>query len=225
MPRLIYLIPIRKGSKGVPDKNMKILGGKPLVAWVVDAITASHTAAEIWVATDDDRAERYLAEAKPHVRVYRRSAESATDTAPVIEVVREFIDAIRPAPDDMLVLAQATSPFTSPDDFRRLQQSIDAAKADSYIACLRTKRFVWNPDGTPASYRLDAKPMRQAFSGTLIETGAFYASSVGAIGRSRSLLSGRIEIVETSPGTDIDIDESIDWRKAEALAKAITMIQ
>ena len=164
MPRLIYLIPIRKGSKGVPDKNMKILGGKPLVAWVVDAITASHTAAEIWVATDDDRAERYLAEAKPHVRVYRRSAESATDTAPVIEVVREFIDAIRPAPDDMLVLAQATSPFTSPDDFRRLQQSIDAAKADSYIACLRTKRFVWNPDGTPASYRLDAKPMSlQAF--------------------------------------------------------------
>ena len=128
----------------MPDKNMKILGGKPLVAWVVDAITASHTAAEIWVATDDDRAERYLAEAKPHVRVYRRSAESATDTAPVIEVVREFIDAIRPAPDDMLVLAQATSPFTSPDDFRRLQQSIDAAKADSYIACLRTKRFVWN---------------------------------------------------------------------------------
>ena len=150
---------------------------------------------------------------------------SATDTAPVIEVVREFIDAVRPAPDDMLVLAQATSPFTSPDDFRRLQQSIDAAKADSYIACLRTKRFVWNPDGTPASYRLDAKPMRQAFSGTLIETGAFYASSVGAIERSSSLLSGRIEIVETSPGTDVDIDESIDWLKAEALAKAITMIQ
>lgn len=221
MPRLIYFIPIRKGSKGVPHKNMKILGGKPLVAWVVDAITASHTAAEIWVATDDDRAERYLAEAKPHVRVYRRSAESATDTAPVIEVVREFIDAIRPAPDDMLVLAQATSP----DDFRRLRQSIETAKADSYIACLRTKRFVWNPDGTPASYRLDAKPMRQAFSGTLIETGAFYASSVGAIERSSSLLSGRIEIVETSPGTDIDIDESIDWLKAEALAKAITMIQ
>ena len=67
MPRLICLIPIRKGSKGVPDKNMKILGGKPLVAWVVDAITASHTAAEIWVATDDDRAERYLAESRPHV--------------------------------------------------------------------------------------------------------------------------------------------------------------
>lgn len=60
MPRLICLIPIRKGSKGVPDKNMKILGGKPLVAWVVDAITASHTAAEIWVATDDDRCRACL---------------------------------------------------------------------------------------------------------------------------------------------------------------------
>lgn len=225
MPRLIYFIPIRKGSKGVPDKNMKILGGKPLVAWVVDAITASQTADEIWVATDDDRAERYLAESRSLTRVYRRSEASATDTAPVIEVVREFIDAVRPAPDDMLVLAQATSPFTSPDDFRRLQHAIDNAKADSYIACRRTKYFVWNDDGTPMSYRLDAKPMRQAFGGTLIETGAFYASSAGAIARSRTLLSGRIEVVETSPGTEIDIDEPIDWLKAEALAKAIAMIQ
>lgn len=225
MARLVYFIPIRKGSKGVPDKNMKILGGKPLVAWVIDAIVASHTADEIWVATDDDRAERFLAESRPLTKVYRRSEASATDTAPVIEVVREFIDAIRPAPDDMLVLAQATSPFTKPDDFRRLQRAIDNAKADSYIACRRTKYFVWNDDGTPMSYRLDAKPMRQTFGGTLIETGAFYASTVGDITRSRRLLSGHIGIVETSPATDIDIDEPIDWLKAEALAKAIAMIQ
>ena len=75
------------------------------------------------------------------------------------------------------------------------------------------------------SYRIDAKPLRQAFGGTLIETGAFYASTVGDITRSGRLLSGRIGIVETSPGTDIDIDEPIDWLKAEALAKAGTMIQ
>lgn len=225
MARLVYLIPIRKGSKGVPDKNMKLLGGKPLVAWVVDAIVASQTADEIWVATDDDRAERYLRESHPSVGIYRRSDSSATDTSPVIEVVREFIAATGHDPADMLVLAQTTSPFTTAGDFRSLRRAVEAKQADSYISCLRSKRFIWQSDGTPLSYRLDAKPLRQAFGGTLIETGAFYASTVGDITRSGRLLSGRIGIVETSPGTDIDIDEPIDWLKAEALAKAGTMIQ
>ena len=225
MARLVYFIPIRKGSKGIPDKNMKLLGGKPLVAGVLDAIVASHTAAEIWVATDDDRAERYLRESHPSVGIYRRSDSSATDTAPVIEVVMEFIAATGHDPTDMLVLAQATSPFTKPDDFRSLRSAVEEKRADSYISCLRSKRFIWHSDGTPLSYRTDAKPLRQAFGGTLIETGAFYASTVGDITRSGRLLSGRIGIVETSPGTDIDIDEPIDWLKAEALAKAGTMIQ
>ena len=190
MARLVYFIPIRKGSKGIPDKNMKLLGGKPLVAWVLDAIVASHTAAEIWVATDDDRAERYLRESHPSVGFYRRTAA-----------------------------------FSKPDDFRSLRSAVEEKRADSYISCLRSKRFIWHSDGTPLSYRIDAKPLRQAFGGTLIETGAFYASTVGDITRSGRLLSGRIGIVETSPGTDIDIDEPIDWLKAEALAKAGTMIQ
>lgn len=56
MPHMntLFFIPIRKGSKGIPGKNMKILGGKPLIAWVLNAIIASNAADEIWVATDDE---------------------------------------------------------------------------------------------------------------------------------------------------------------------------
>ncbi|MDE5836833.1 MAG: acylneuraminate cytidylyltransferase family protein, partial [Paramuribaculum sp.] len=42
----IYFIPIRKGSKEIPGKNMRILGDKPLLAWVLNAIIASNTADE-----------------------------------------------------------------------------------------------------------------------------------------------------------------------------------
>lgn len=221
MPRLIYFVPIRKGSKGIPNKNMKILGDKPLVAWVIDAIIASQTAHEIWVATDDDKAEHYLRKSHPDVNVYRRSESSATDTSLVIEVVREFIKAIEPNPSDILVLAQATSPFTKPDDFRNLHYATESCTAESFISCLRSKRFIWHNDGMPISYRLDSKPRRQEFSGTLLETGAFYASFIGAISQSGQLLSGRIQIVESSSATDIDIDEPNDWFKAEAIAKAM----
>lgn len=217
--RAIYFIPIRKGSKGIPGKNMKKLGGKPLVAWAVDSIIASMTADDIWVATDDDMAERFLADAYPEVRVFRRSAWSATDTSPVIDVVLEFIESIRPPEDDVLILAQATSPFTSPDDFCRLCKCI-GGNYDSYVACHRVKRFVWHPDGYPISYSLNSKPRRQDYPGILIESGAFYASRVKNIIDTRLLLSGKIRIIETQ-SDNIDLDEPADW----LLAESITNIQ
>lgn len=218
MSRQIYFIPIRKGSKGVPGKNMKILGGKPLVCWVLDSIIASNTADEIWVATDDDGAERYLSDRYPAVRVFRRSESSATDTSPVIEVVLEFISAVKPSLDDWLILAQATSPFTPPEDFVELCSCFDECY-ESHVSCARIKRYLWHESGYPLGYNLNSKPRRQDYSGILIETGSFYASCIKDIVQTRQLLSGRINIIETSqfPNCNIDIDEIVDWSFAESI--------
>jgi len=218
MPRLIYFVPIRKGSKGIPNKNMKILGDKPLVAWVIDAIIASQTAHEIWVATDDDHAEKYLSEQFPTVNIFRRSEQSATDESNVIDVVTEFIEKCKPDPSSTFILAQATSPFTSPSDFRDLCRIICSDNEyDSYISCKRVNRFIWHEDGYPLSYNLDSKPRRQDYNGVLIESGAFYASSIGQIQKTKRLISGRIFVLETSSPTYIDIDTSVDWITAEAI--------
>lgn len=217
--RTIYFIPIRSGSKGVPGKNMKLLGGKPLVAWVLDTITASRTADDIWVATDSDEAEQYIRHSRPHVKVYRRSPASAADSSKVIDVVLEFIEAEQLNSDDILVLAQATSPFTLSADFIALKNAVDNREADSYIACRRSKSFIWHPDGYPLSYSLDTKPMRQQHDGILVESGAFYASSVGAIAGSRQLLSGKIKVMVSATPYNIDIDEPTDWLLAEAIVK------
>lgn len=213
----LYFIPIRKGSKGIPGKNMKILGGKPLVAWVLDAIIASGTADEIWVATDDDRAAEYIASCYPKVRIYNRSDASATDTANVIEVVTEFIGYTKPHASVKFILAQATSPFTKPEDFRELCDRMGASCSDSYISCRRIKKFVWHEDGYPLSYTLDSKPLRQDHPGVLIESGAFYASTVGQIQRSGKLISGHVSIIETSDPKYIDIDTPTDWLIAESI--------
>lgn len=213
----LYFIPIRKGSKGIPGKNMKILGGKPLIAWVLDAIIASGTADEIWVATDDERATEYIASGYPQVRIYKRSDASATDTANVIEVVMEFIGDTKPDASVRFILAQATSPFTKPEDFRELCGRMDASCSDSYISCRRIKKFAWHEDGYPLSYTLDSKPLRQDYPGVLIESGAFYASTVGQIQRSGKLISGRVSIIETSDPKYIDIDTPTDWLIAESI--------
>lgn len=217
MPHMntLFFIPIRKGSKGIPGKNMKILGGKPLVAWVLDAIIASGTADEIWVATDDERAAWYITSAYPLVRIYNRSESSATDTAKVIEVVMEFLEETKPDASAKFILAQATSPFTDPEDFRQLCDQMALGGSDSYVSCRRIKKFVWHEDGYPLSYSIDSKPLRQDYSGVLIESGAFYASTVGQILRTEKLLSGNIAIIETSDSKCIDIDTPTDWLIAE----------
>ncbi|MDE5822211.1 MAG: acylneuraminate cytidylyltransferase family protein [Paramuribaculum sp.] len=213
----LYFIPIRKGSKEIPGKNMRILGDKPLLAWVLNAIIASNTADETWVATDDERAVDYINSTYPQVKIFHRSETSASDKANVTEVIMEFISSTNPDSDTKFILAQATSPFTKPEDFRDLCNKMEDASFDSFISCRRIKRFIWHEDGYPVSYELDSKPLRQNYPGILIESGAFYASTVGQIKQSHKIISGKIGIIETSDNQYIDIDTEADWLIAEAI--------
>ncbi len=201
---------------------MKVLGAKPLVAWILDSIIASKTADEIWVATDDDTAESFLKQNYPNVKIFRRCVVSASDTSPVIDVVMEFLENVSLNDNDFLVLAQATSPFTPSADFRRLYSCI-SDRYDSYISCTRSKKFLWHEDGYPLSYHLDAKPRRQDYTGYLIENGEFYASTIGSIRKSKNILYGRILVLESRYPYCIEIDDSLDWQLAEIIANQITI--
>ncbi len=220
MQKTIFFIPIRKGSKGIPNKNVKILGGKPLVCWIIDTLRTLDEHNEIWVATDSNYAQQLLTDRYgDSVHIYRRSSQSATDFSPVIDVVNEFITSHSIPDETNFVLTQATSPLTKVSDFAKLMENMNAGAFDSYISCCRVKKFCWSETGVPLDYSLDSKPMRQNYSGILVETGAFYASSVRAIKRSGMLLSGNIKIVETGEGTMVDIDTEKDWQIAELFVK------
>ncbi len=216
----IAFIPIRSGSKGIPGKNIRLLGGKPLVCWIVDTLLLLSGIDQIWVSTDSEEAIDLLkSQYDNKIGVFHRNPQNAGDHSPVIEAVIEFINALQVTGDSKLILVQATSPFTTVEDFSKLMKIIHNEEADSYISCQRVKKFFWSEDGKPLNYDLDKKPMRQNYQGLLLETGAFYASSVSMILQSGQLLSGRIKVVETGKGTSIDIDEEIDWITAEHFIK------
>ena len=216
MHKKIAFIPIRKGSKGIKNKNTKVLGDKPLFCWVLDTLIKVNGINEIWIATDSDEAELIIKQRYgDKIKVFRRSIASSTDSAPVMDVINEFIECMHPNKEDFFLLVQATSPFTTKEDFEKLIKYIDEKEYDSYISCRRVKRFLWSEDGKPLSYSLTNKPMRQNYKGILFETGAFYASRVVKIIKSGQLLSGNIGVIETGIGTSIDIDEEYDWSAAE----------
>lgn len=212
----ICFIPLRKGSKGIPDKNSKLFCGKPLFCWCLDTLKLSGIADEIWIATDNDHIKEIVRAGYPDVSIFDRSEESATDEAPTIDVVLEFLHAHSYAPEDWFVLLQATSPLTSTDDLQLLDTCLANGMYDSILACLRMKRFRWTDDGKPLDYDLKTKPRRQEYSGFLVETGSFYASRIGNILATAQLSSGRIGVAEVGEQALIDIDEPIDWCLGEA---------
>ena len=221
---LIAFMPLRKGSKGIPNKNTRSFLGKELFRWVLDTIISTSLFHEIWIATDDDHVKSILLEKYPdNVKIFHRSDKFAQDTSPTIDVVKEFIDSTPLNDKSELVLFQATSPFTSKADINKFVKQLKSSKCESAIACCRMKRFRWSKEGESLDYDLTIKPRRQDYQGFLVESGAIYASKIGNIRKTNQLISGKVSIVEIDEAALVEIDEPLDWTIGELYAKELNL--
>ncbi len=212
MKRVIAFIPVRGGSKSIPLKNIKLLCGKPLVCWSIEALEACPLVFEIVVATDSDEIWNTVdAYNYKKTRLYRRSAQSASDTATTESVMLEYIEYADVSKDDIFILVQATSPLTETVHFTEALQLYEEGKYDSVLSCVRNYRFFWNEDGSSMNYDYLNRPRRQNFSGMLMENGAFYINSIANILSNRNRLGGKIGIYEMPEYTATEIDEPDDW--------------
>lgn len=216
--KTIAFIPVRGGSKSIPLKNIKSFCGKPLVCWNIEALEACEYVDEIVVATDSDAIEEtVVSRSYKKVRIYRRVAENACDTASTESVMLEYINYTHLDPDVIFILVQATSPLTETLHFSEALALYNNGVYDSLLTCVRNFRFFWNEDGTSVNYDYRNRPRRQEFSGTLMENGAFYINKVKNIIDSGNRLSGRIGVYEMPEFTATEIDEPDDWIVLENL--------
>lgn len=122
--RMVALIPARAGSKRVPGKNTKLLAGKPLIAYTIEAAKASGVFSEISVWTDSDEVAHFARDAYRHVRpgchtIWMR--EPVSDGQADIEWVRQALAKYahrRDLPEAFAIL-RPTSPFRTAETIRR----------------------------------------------------------------------------------------------------------
>ena len=215
-------IPVRGGSKSIPLKNIKLFCGKPLVCWNIEALENCPCVDEIIVATDSPEIGNVvLAGGYKKTKIFWRSAENACDTASTESVMLEYINNMRLSPSHVFILAQATSPLTQSIHFREGLQLFETGHFDSLLSCVRNFRFFWNENGTSKNYDFLKRPRRQEFSGTLMENGAFYISTVGNILKYKNRLGGNIGIYEMPEYTAFEIDEPDDWIIMEKDRKSV----
>ena len=189
-----------------------------MVCWNIEALEACEQVDEIIVATDSDEIWQTVESRGYHkAKLYRRSAENASDTSSTESVMLEYIRSAGITKNVVFMLVQATSPLTQTIHFSEGLRKYAEGGFDSLLTCARNKRFFWNEDGTSLNYDYRNRPRRQNFEGMLMENGAFYINMVGNILESGNRLSGRIGIYEMPEYTSTEIDEPDDWAIIENL--------
>jgi CMP-N,N'-diacetyllegionaminic acid synthase len=230
--RILGLIPARCGSKGIPNKNIKILGDKPLIAYSIASAKDSNYVNEIVVSTDcieiADVAEKY--ECKPP---FLRPNELAGDTSKSIEVVQHTISFFESKNIffDAVCLLQPTSPFRPEGFIDKAIVKFIASKADSLVSVLPIPHefnphwaFEENKNGLLqiATGEKNIITRRQELPKAFYRDGAVYITKTEVI-KNGSLYGESIAYIENNPQFHANIDTIEDWEKAEKLLTQIKL--
>ena len=134
--RVLAVIPARGGSKSVPRKNIKDLGGKPLITWTIEAAKASGVFDRLILTTDDTEiaevGKRYGAEVP-----FMRPSELAQDTTPTLPVLQHAITWLKEQEGyepDAGMLLQPTTPFRSAEHIKGAVELFEKTGADSVVS-------------------------------------------------------------------------------------------
>ena len=214
---MICFIPARGGSKSIPNKNIKLLGGKPLIAYSIEL--GLQVCLRVIVSTDSKEiaqvAKDYGAE------VLMREPELAQDDTSMFEVLRAQVPRIDPNEDDCLLL-QPTTPFRDIDTVKSAIQWFEDRHPDSLITVEEVPEK-FNPaqvivgtlkdhtmaDGRPIKDRLTR---RQDFPKAFIPTGSLYIFKIKNL-KHGSIYGTDVALFETEHTTNINTEA--DWLEAE----------
>jgi len=220
MTQTVAIIPARGGSKGIPSKNLQIVGGVPLIIRAIRSCQSAQKIDLVVVSTDDDKIADIAIQAG--ARVIRRPAELSTDSATSESALLHVIDELRAEAihPEFIAFVQCTTPFIDPSDIDGTIQLLDSF--DSAFTAAPTHRFIWKLDaagaGVGVNHKLSERKMRQELSQEFTETGAVCAFRTADLINFGHRFSGRVGIYVVPIGRAMEIDEPIDLEIARALA-------
>jgi YrbI family 3-deoxy-D-manno-octulosonate 8-phosphate phosphatase len=229
--KTIAFVPIRSGSKGIKDKNIKNFCGKPLVFWVLKAAQECKLIDKVIIASDSGRYNNIIYNFDFNkIRIYDRDKKNCKDNSSTESIMIEFLEKSKNNKigyidynfngNDDFILIQATNPFLTANN---LYEAILCKNDYDYLSIfsvVEDKSFFWTKDGSACNYNYMKRPRRQDHNDYRYkENGSFYINRVDSILVCNNRLS-------TIPGmyvmpwySQFEIDEPEDWELCEFLFK------
>ena len=224
--KILVVIPARGGSKGIPRKNIRLLGGKPLIAHTIEMAKASDYVDDVIVTTDDNEI-KFIAE-KFGAETVKRDGKLAEDSIPLDPVIYDATIQKEKLSDeeyDVVITVQPTSPLLKTKTLdlaieTLLNPNNDNEYHDTIISVVDDRHLSWGYDEENKKYfplykeRVNRQYLPKAYK----ETGSIFATKREFV-KENSRLGDNIGLIEISKQESIDIDNYEDWWVAERILK------
>ena len=221
--KILAIIPARSGSKGLKDKNIKILNGKPLIAYTIEAAKNSEVFDRVIVSTDSEKyadiAIKYGAEVP-----FLRSKENSSDGADSWAVVREVLSKLSET-YDVVALLQPTSPLRTSEDIKKALALFFEKNADTvFSVCETPHSMFWcntlNDDLSAKNFiKQEYQIPRQQLPKSYTINGAIYISKTKLL-NNLDMYGDKGFVYIMDKANSVDIDDKIDFLIAEQMLKS-----
>ncbi|MBZ9787835.1 acylneuraminate cytidylyltransferase family protein [Psychroflexus sp. CAK57W] len=225
--RVLGIIPARGGSKGIPGKNIKTLGGKPLLYHTIDAAKESRLLSQVILSSDDAEIID-LAKSVGLEVPFVRPAHLATDQSGSLEVVQHALNFFVEKGEvfDAVCLLQPTTPFRESGSIDKAIQKFAENSFDSLIS-VREVPAEFNPHWV---FEADEKACLQIATGeneiikrrqdlpkAYFRDGSIYLTKTDVLLKQHSLYGKRIGYIVSKGERFVNLDTPEDWIKAEKM--------
>tara|TARA_B100001750_G_scaffold224416_1_gene215451 strand:- start:148 stop:831 length:684 start_codon:yes stop_codon:yes gene_type:complete len=221
------LIPARAGSKGIPNKNLSLVRGRPLIFYTINESLKIFQPEKIFVSSDSDNILEYSQDLG--INIIKRPSEIAGDTSTSSEVIEHFIhhENLTEQEDCKIIYLQPTSPLRRADHIRESIKIFENNnKAESLVSVVKSseyphKAFILNGDFL--KYFIDddnRSESRQLLPKLYYPNGAIYIFRVGPFLECNKIPSRNIIPYFMDKLDSIDIDDIIDLQRAEMVLNA-----
>ncbi|NOQ50677.1 MAG: acylneuraminate cytidylyltransferase family protein [Desulfuromonadaceae bacterium] len=221
--RILAIIPARGGSKGLPGKNIRMLGGKPLIAWSIEAANASIYIDRTIISTDCPEISQIALDAGGDVP-FLRPQKLATDNAKSIDVILHALTRLEEAESyyDLLILLQPTSPLRSTADIDQAIELLRKHETKAVVSVCETDHHPWWSNSLPENGNMGNFLRPEVLNSTRQNlpvyyrlNGAIYLTDTNFLRSNGSFFGSETFAFKMSKEHSIDIDDFIDFQLAE----------
>lgn len=218
----VAVIPARGGSKRVPRKNVRVLDGRPLVAWAIGACLDAGVFDRVVVSTDDDEVAQVARDAGAEVP-FRRDDSLSDDHTPLVPVVADAVLALSLDPDDLVCCVYPTAAVLDPSDLAASMLLLSEQSSRPYVVAVTSYPHpVQRALARDQAGALSMVDPEQALTRTQDLEPRWHDAGQFVWGRASAWLTGTAVLTHAlgyvvPPWRAIDLDTEDDWVRAELL--------
>ena len=211
--RRVAFVPIRLNSQRVEGKNLRELGGRPLMAYLLESLAAARNIDKVYVYCSNPAIVEYLPEGVEWLQRDECLDQNTTLGEEIYDAFTREVEA------DIYILAHATSPFIRTATIEQAVRSVESGEYDSAFSAERVQTFAWW-QGRPLNYSLQHVPRTQDLEPLYVETSAFFVFRAEVWREQHRRIGQRPYMAVTDRIESMDIDDPDDFLLAEAIVAA-----